>query len=191
MKEFEKDVFRKTGKFGGWHKYLILFLNRDLKCLKVYRKANYLYKKSQKTKSILTKMRYFLAAFKLIHYSNKYDFNIPASTSIGDGLFIGHNGPITINPNAIIGKNCNIGIGVTVGQENRGNRKGCPIIGDKVWIGTNAVIVGKIKIGSRVLIAPNAYVNFDVPDDSIVIGNPAKVIHRLNAVDGYVNNVVD
>lgn len=51
-------------------------------------------------------------------------------------------------------ENCNIHKGVTIGQENRGKRKGTPVIGDEVWIGINATIVGKISIGSDVLIAP-------------------------------------
>ena len=79
---------------------------------------------------------------------------------------------------------------VTIGQESRGKRKGSPKIGDNVWIGTNAVIVGNITIGNDVLIAPLAHVNFDVPDHSIVIGNPAKIIRRENATAGYINHTV-
>lgn len=60
-------------------------------------------------------------------------------------------------------------------------------IGNRVWIGTNAVIVGKITVGSNVLIAPNSYVNFDVPDNPIVIGNPAKIIYRKDVIEGYIN----
>ncbi|MGR5875631.1 hypothetical protein ACT7DH_28005 [Bacillus pacificus] len=63
-------------------------------------------------------------------------------------------------------------------------------MGNKVWIGANSTVVGNVKIGDNVLIAPNTYVNFDVPSDSIVIGSPAKVIENKNATDGYVNNVV-
>ena len=93
-----------------------------------------------------------------------------------------------IHPDAKLGKNINIGTGVTIGMENRGKRKGAPTIGDNCWIGTNAVIVGNIKIGSDVLIAPLTYVNFDVPDHSIVIGNPGKIIPKDNAVENYIDN---
>ena len=48
------------------------------------------------------------------------------------------------------------------------------------------MVVGNIHIGSDVLISPNAYVNFDVPDYSIVIGNPAKIIKKENATDSYI-----
>lgn len=57
-------------------------------------------------------------------------------------------------------------------------------------MGANAVIVGNIRIGNDVLIAPGAYVNFDVPSHSIVLGNPAKIISRENATEGYITNIV-
>ena len=91
-----------------------------------------------------------------------------------------------------IGDDCNVAAGVTIGQENRGKRKGAPTIGNKVWIGTNAVVVGNVTIGDNVLIAPNVYVNFDVPSNSIVIGNPGKIIpNRHDATEGYCHNLVD
>ena len=100
------------------------------------------------------------------------------------------NGTIIINPKAIIGNNCNITSGVTIGQTNRGLLKGVPIIGDQVWIGSNCTIVGGIIIGNNVLIAPNSYVNINVPSNSIVIGNPAQVIPRLNAVESYIEFIL-
>lgn len=124
---------------------------------------------------------------RLHRISNKSFIQIPHGTRIGKGFYIGHNGPIIINPGATIGDNCNIATGVVIGQENRGKRKGCPTIGNEVWIGANSVIVGKISIGDDVLIAPLSYVNFDVPSHSIVIGNPAKIIHRENATENYIN----
>lgn len=114
---------------------------------------------------------------------------IPREAKIGKGLYIGHPYNITINRKAVIGENCNIHKNATIGQENRGKRKGTPVIGNNVWIGINATIVGNVKIGDDVLIAPNSYVNFDVPAHSIVIGNPASIHHRDFATEGYINNV--
>ena len=118
----------------------------------------------------------------------KRGIEIYALSDIGPGLYLGHTYNITINPNAVIGKNCNIHKGVTIGQENRGKRKGVPTIGNSVWIGVNAIVVGNITIGDDVLIAPNSYVNCNVPSHSIVIGNPCKIIARDNATEKYVNN---
>lgn len=89
-----------------------------------------------------------------------------------------------------IGKNCNIHKGATIGQENRGKRKGTPVIGNNVWIGINSTIVGKVVIGDDVLIAPNTYVNRDIPSHSIVIGNPCKVIPNEEATKNYINYII-
>lgn len=80
--------------------------------------------------------------------------------------------------------------GVTIGQENRGKRKGTPCIGNNVWIGVNATIVGNVVIGNDVLIAPNTYINCDIPDHSIVFGNPCIVKHADDATKDYINHAV-
>lgn len=59
-----------------------------------------------------------------------------------------------------------------------GKRQGTPIIGDNVCMNANSIIIGNVKIGNNVLIAPGAFINFDVPDNSIVIGNPEKIIQK-------------
>lgn len=107
------------------------------------------------------------------------------------GIYIGHAYNITINCRAKIGRNCNIHKGVVIGQVNRGPRKGYPTIGDRVWIGINSAIVGNVTIGDDVLIAPNSFVNIDIPSHSVVFGNPCVIKHRDWATEGYVNNIVE
>lgn len=51
--------------------------------------------------------------------------------------------------------------------------------------------MGSIRIGNDVLIAPNSYVNCDVPNHSIVLGNPARIIPRQNATEGYINHIIE
>ncbi len=126
----------------------------------------------------------------LLLKSTKTQIQIPAETEIGEGFYIGHWGRVIINGKAKIGRNVNIATGVTIGQTNRGPNKGCPVIGNNVWIGTNAVIVGNMNISDDVLIAPLSFVNVSVPDHSIVIGNPAKIIYRENATKDYINRTV-
>ena len=126
----------------------------------------------------------------LRRYQIKYGFQIYPETQIGEGFYLGHWGTVVINPKTIIGRNCNIAQGVTIAQSNRGKRQGTPTIGDQVWIGPNAVIVGNITIGDNVLIAPNAYVTTDVPSNSVVLGNPAIIKPREDATEGYINNKV-
>lgn len=174
----------KKDNYRYYKKYKLSLREKNDKRLKIvilYRKANY-YSNNK-----------FLKYYHILKYNmiaNKYLIQIPYKCKIGNGFYIGHLGNIIINPNVIIGDNVNIANGVCIGQENRGKRKGTPVIGNKVWIGANAVIVGNIKIGDNVLIAPNTFVNFDVPNDSIVIGSPGKIISNKNATDGYINNIV-
>lgn len=123
-------------------------------------------------------------------YRSLNNIDLASTCKIGGGLYIGHPYCITINPQTIIGKNVNIHKGVTIGQENRGARKGVPHIGNNVWIGINATIVGNIRIGNDVLIAPNSYVNCDVPDHSIVLGNPCIIKHKSNATEDYICRTV-
>lgn len=132
----------------------------------------------------------WFSRFMLRRISYRFHTQIFPEMQIGEGFFIGHFGNMGINDRTVIGKNFNIANGVAIGQANRGKLKGAPVIGDNVWIGPNAVVVGGIKIGNDVMIAPGAFVNFDVPDHSIVIGNPGVIKYKENATEGYINNRV-
>ena len=124
------------------------------------------------------------------HYRFRYGFDISPTTRIGPGLYIGHFGGVVVSPHAILGANVNIAHGVTIGAASRGPRTGAPTLEDRVWVGANAVLVGNITIGHDALIAPGAYVNFDVPPMAVVLGNPGKVISSEGSI-GYVNRTLD
>lgn len=141
------------------------------------------FRKYQATRCIPIKC-FYLMMFRLLRRCNHVE--LPANLKVGPGLFLGHPYCITINPDTVIGSHVNIHKGVTIGIENRGKRKGVPTIGNCVWIGVNATVVGKITIGDDVMIAPNSLVNCDVPPHSIVIGNPCVIIHKDNATEGYL-----
>lgn len=131
--------------------------------------------------------------FRLLHrrYFYKYGLQIGLNRNIGPGLYIGHFGNVLVHVNARLGQNCNLGPGVNIGQVNRGARRGCPTIGNRVWIGTGAVLVGRITIGDNVLIAPNSFVSSDVPSDSIVVGNPPRIMRSREATLGYIESTLD
>lgn len=117
--------------------------------------------------------------------SRKTGIEIHPTTKIGAGFRMVHARDITINGKAIVGENVNMYKGSTIGNSG-GKHSGVPRIGNNVQIGINSTVIGGITIGNDVLIAPNSLVNFDVPDHSIVIGNPAKVIYHENATKEYV-----
>ena len=124
----------------------------------------------------------------LNHYRFRYGFDISPKTQIGPGFFIGHFGGVVISPHAVLGSNVNIAQGVTIGGTSRGTKMGVPVVHDRVWIGAHAILVGKITIGEDALIAPGAYVNFDVPDRAVVLGNPGKIVADTGSA-GYVNRI--
>lgn len=141
---------------------------------------------SQVTQNTIWK--YFFSAFRKI-YCYKYGIEIFNNMNIGKGFVIGHWGRIIIHGDAVIGEQCMVTHNVTIGRDIRGKRKGVPTIGNRVAIRTNSTVVGNITVGDDVLIAPNTFVNFDVPSNSIVIGNPARIIPRKFASDGHVGKI--
>jgi Serine acetyltransferase len=118
------------------------------------------------------------------HYKHKFGIQIPPGTQIGCGIFMPHFGGIVINSRAIIGSNCTIMHGVTIGSVLSGPRAGTPVLESNVYVGPNAVIVGGVTIGANAIIAPSAFVNINVPPNSLAIGNPARIVpNRGSGVD--------
>ena len=106
---------------------------------------------------------------------------ISYSTQIGPGLYIPHAGGIVVNQCAEIGKRLYLSHNVTIGRVHAGKKKGVPIIGDDVFIGPGAVVIGKIRIGDNVAIGPNSVVISDLPDNVFAAGLPAKIVARKSA----------
>lgn len=172
--KLQKDLYRIHGYLLNKSEFIKEFLlHHEIRFLYFYRKdtniINHL---------ILRKIR------------RKYGLEI-YSKSIGYGLFLCHPYMITVSGNTIIGNNCNLNKGCTIGEEFRGKRLGSPIIGNNVWVGSNSTIVGKINIGNNVLIAPNTFVNTDIPSNSIVFGNPCKIKLKEDATRDYINNIYE
>lgn len=181
-KTIEADLYRH-GKLKGFSGFLKGMMIPGFRFTYFLRKAN---KYNRSTlKGIISRL--IIRWLKI-----RYGFQINSKATIGKGFYIGHFGTILMGDEAVLGNNCNIAHSVTIGEVPVGKLKGQPTFGNKVWIGTGSVIVGKIKIGSNVLIAPNSFVNFDVPDNSTVIGNPARILRmNNNPVEGYIENIVE
>lgn len=136
------------------------------------------------------KLFYILSKLILRHYKFKFTICIPHKTSIGKGFYIGHFGSIFISRNAVIGDNCNISQGVTIGQISQGVNRGAPKIGNNVYIGPGAKIIGNVTIGDNVAIGANAVVTKDVTNNNSVGGVPAAVISSKGS-EGYINNILE
>jgi serine O-acetyltransferase len=127
-------------------------------------------------------------ALMLYRYTVRYGISISAKSKVGAGLYIGHFGGIVVNHGAVIGDNCNIQQGVTLGKANRGARAGVPVIGNNVFIGAGAKIIGRIHVGDGAAIGANAVVTRDVPAGAAVAGVPARVVSEKGS-EGYVNRI--
>ncbi|NNT72557.1 serine acetyltransferase [Flavobacterium sp. IMCC34852] len=167
-------------RHGNKNFFLLFFTNPILR-------FSVLFRLNQKLSRFNPLLYFFRVWFK--NLKQKYNLQIPIYTKIGKGFLLNHYGGIVINQHVVVGENCNVSQGVTLGNVSRGKLKGTPTIGDRVWIGANAVVVGNIKIGNDVLIAPLSYVNFDIPDNAVVAGNPAVIIN-YNTSAGYLKNLI-
>jgi serine O-acetyltransferase len=117
---------------------------------------------------ILCKITNYLS--RLIHHVDITD------ATIGPGMHISHASTIYIG-DVQIGRNFSLGHNVTIGIGHQAGKVGFPkSIGDNVWLGTGTVIAGVITIGNKVTIASGSILSKDVPDNALVMGNPARVI---------------
>ena len=107
----------------------------------------------------------------------------PGSATIGKNCRLGYWGAATvIHAHSIIGDNCLIAQGVTIGR-NFGDKK-VPVIGSDVYIGAGSVVFGEITIGDTVIIGANSVVNKSIPDNCTVAGNPFRIL-KENRTERY------
>lgn len=129
----------------------------------------------------------FLAKRIHRHYMIRYGITMSYTTIIGGGIFFPHWGMSVVNAHSI-GKNFTIYQGATVGSI-RG--KGKPVIGDNVVVASNAQVLGQVRIGNNVMVGAGAVVINDVPDNAVVVGNPARIINYngRNHVARYIKSL--
>jgi serine O-acetyltransferase len=94
---------------------------------------------------------------------------------IGPGIYIGHYGGIWISPYVTIGAHCNISHQVTIGVLIL-SRAEAPVLGDRVWVGPNATITGRVRVGSGAVVGANSLVVADVPENGVALGVPARIM---------------
>lgn len=115
----------------------------------------------------------YLVAFKAVE--SLAGISLPSHAQIGRGLYIGHFGAIIIHPDVVMGERCSISQGVTIGVLG-GPREGVPRIGNDVYIGAGAKVLGNITVGDGATIGANAVVLEDVPAGATAVGVPARMI---------------
>ncbi len=188
FRQFRETFLRDLGRY-----FVLMEDRRFIPVLKVWLYTPglwiiFLYRLGQYIKSKTDRLR----LFKPVGWAYSYFYFlislltgilIPIESKIGAGLYIGHWGGIFIHPNTIIGVNCNLSQGVTIGEGGREGNRGVPVIVDQAYIGPGAKLFGRITIGNNVAIGANAVVNRSVPDDAVVGGIPATVLNYKGSRD--------
>lgn len=119
---------------------------------------------------------------KLLHRiaQAKAGMDFPSRLCAGTGLLLVHGWGIVISQGARIGSNVTLFNGVVIGRKDTisptGRETKYPIVGDDVWIGPHAIIIGGVRIGDGAIVAGGSVVTKDVPPHCVVGGNPAKVL---------------
>ncbi len=147
-----------------------VFLYPSFKAQLYHKLSSYLYKKKL----------YFLARLISEHSKIKTGIEIHPGAKLGKGVFIDHGFGVVIGETAEVGNNVVMFHSVTLGGTGKEKGKRHPTIGNNVFIGSGAKILGNIKIGDNSKIGANAVVLKDVEDNSTVVGVPAKKIKKPN-----------
>jgi serine O-acetyltransferase len=111
-----------------------------------------------------------------------FGISIGASARIGRRLNIEHFGNIIIHGSAVIGNDCMIRQGVTIGNRHLDKPLEAPSLGDRVIVGAGAKILGNVHIGDNVAIGANAVVLIYIPENSIAVGVPARIIQKSSNI---------
>lgn len=177
IKFLRSDIYRWEIK--SFRDYFYSFFEQAIWATVLYRVSRILFLMN------IPILKYFLrfAAFLLYKFSDiVLGAAIPASAEIGPGFYIGHCGCIRIHQDLKAGKNLSIGTGVIIGQKGLGT-KGVPYIGDNVYIGVGAKLLGPIHIGNDAKIGANAVVVIDLPDAVTAVGVPAKIQQNKPSIE--------
>lgn len=130
---------------------------------------------------------HYLCRAILHWHAVKYGISIPYNTRIGPGLYIGHYGGIVVNEAVVIGRDCNINHGATLGAKYGGKNPGVPVIGDRSFLGPGCVVIGGITLGHDVAVGANAVVIDSVPDRGVVAGVPARLASEGGSAEYVVH----
>lgn len=101
--------------------------------------------------------------------------DIAAAADVGGGLQLFHPMGVVVGPRCVVGENCTLMQGVTLGH----GRGGSPILEDEVVVGPGAAIVGEYRIGAGAQIGANSVVTCDIPPSEIWVGVPARFLRRI------------
>ena len=157
----------------------ILLTYPSLVAIRTYRIAHKLYMSG-----------HFTAARVLSQWArSKTGIEIHPGAKIGKGLFIDHGMGVVIGETAVVGDNCLLYQGVTLGGTGKDKGKRHPTLGNNVLVGNGARILGPFKVGDNARIAAGSVVLSEVPPDSTAVGVPAQIVRVHGESVHYADEV--
>jgi serine O-acetyltransferase len=159
----------------------VILLYPTYRAVRDYRRANWFYKRGH----------FFIARFISQMSRKKTGIEIHPGATIGKNLFIDHGSGVVIGETTVIGDNCTIYQGVTLGGTGKDSGKRHPTLGNNVMVGSGAKVLGPFKVGDNCKIAANSVVLSEVPPDCTAVGIPARVVKMHGLKFGYNLNQVD
>ena len=146
----------------------VMLLYNGYKAVRAHRKANWCYQRGFR----------FIARWISQRCVRRTGIEIHPGATIGRRLFIDHGTGVVIGETTIIGDDCTIYQGVTLGGTGKDCGKRHPTLGNRVMVGAGAKVLGPIEIEDDVRIAAGAVVLQNIPSDSTAVGVPARVVRR-------------
>jgi serine O-acetyltransferase len=127
----------------------------------------------------LLRLPFSFVYWRLFRYvRNHYGIELPYSATVGRRLTIEHQGAIVVHGDSVIGDDCVLRQGVTLGNRSAAARFDAPILGDRVNVGAGAKILGRVRLGDGCNVGANAVVLSDVPAGATAVGIPAKIVGK-------------
>ena len=145
-----------------------VFMYPCFKAMLYYKISHYFYKKKH----------FLIARYISEKAKRKTGIEIHPGATIGKGLFIDHGTGVVIGETAIIGDNVTMFHGVTLGGTGKEKGKRHPTVGNNVFIGCGAKLLGNITIGDNAKIGANAVILKDVPQSATAVGIPGRILQK-------------
>lgn len=144
----------------------VYFLYSGFKAVRSYRKANWFFRHNMK----------FIARYISQRARRKTGIEIHPGATIGKNLFIDHGMGVVIGETTVIGDNCTLYQGVTLGGTGKDQGKRHPTLGNDVLVGAGAKVLGPFRVGDNARVAAGAVVLDAVPDNATAVGVPARIV---------------
>lgn len=157
----------------------VYFLYAGFKAVRAYRRANWFYRRDMK----------FIARMISQRARRRTGIEIHPGATIGKNLFIDHGMGVVIGETTVIGDNCTLYQGVTLGGTGKDHGKRHPTIGNNVLISCGAKVLGPFKVGDNARIAANAVVLSEVPEQATAVGIPAQVVRIAGRSTHFADEV--